>query len=119
MRRALVAMVLALLVVPLRAADPPMSGVTVVTKDGRYAGTLSISQVEVKTGSGTVKAPLSGIASVQFGDVDVIRMRDGKRVKGVVGVDGWTLREGTIERPLARADLRFIVPQIPIGPLRK
>jgi predicted esterase len=116
MRPPLVALALALLSVPLRAENGP---VTVVTKAGRHAGTLSVTQLEVQAGSRPIKVPLADVSSVQFGDTDVVRTRQGKSVKGVVRVEAWSLREGDADRPLAREDLRFLVPQVPLGPLRK
>ena len=72
----------------------------------------------MKTNSGVTKVPFAEVASIQFGDAaDVVRTRQGKRVKGVVRVEGWTLKEKEAERPLARGDMRFIVPRILVGPL--
>jgi predicted esterase len=81
-------------------------------------GTLSIGRVEVHTASGNVQVPLTEIASIQFGDADVVRTRQGKRVKGIVRTDDWTLREKETDLPLARADLRYIVVQAALGPLK-
>src|SRR4051812_5863751 len=117
MRLPVIALVVALLTVSARAE--PGQRVTVITKEARHGGTLSVAQVEVKTNSNVVKVPLAEIASIQFGDVDVVRTRQGKRVKGAVRVEGWTLKEREAERPLARGDLRFVVPQVPIGPLKR
>lgn len=119
MRPLLVALVVGLLAVSARAE--PTQQVTVVTKEGRYGGTLSVGPVEVKTNSGGVtKVPFAEISSIQFGDAaDVIRTRQGKRVKGVVRVEGWALREKDAERPLVRGNLRFVVPRVPIGPLKR
>src|SRR5207302_1775916 len=64
MRRAFIALTLALLAVPLRA-DPP--SVTVITKDARHTGSLSINVVELQTGKRTQSLPLADIASIQFG----------------------------------------------------
>src|SRR5688500_5877014 len=108
--------------------------VTVVTKEGRHGGTLSVEQVEIETaaggagsargarapaGRGVVKVPMTDIASVFFGEVDSIRTRAGKRHKGVISVEGWTLADSGEQRPLSRQDLRFIVPQIKLGAPRK
>src|SRR4051794_16794066 len=123
MRLFVVATAVALLAASIRA-EPAQ--VTVVTKDGRHGGTLSVAGVEVKSGAKSAGVKWSDVSSVQFGDaagggdVDVVRTRDGKRLKGTVRVDGWALKEGdAAERPLARADLRYIVPQAPIGPLKR
>jgi predicted esterase len=93
--------------------------VTVVTKDGRRSGTLAVSEVEVKSGAKATTVPLADVATIQFGDVDLIRTRQGARLKGTVNVDGWALQETTGERPLARADLRFLVHQAALGPLKR
>lgn len=112
----LVGLAVVFLAMPL-VAEP--AHVTVVTKEGRFGGTLSVDRVEVKTNSGVVKVPVSELTSVQFGDTDVIRTRTGRRIKGVVRVEDWTLQESGANRPLARADLRFIVPQVALGTPRR
>src|SRR4051812_31570064 len=120
MRLFVVALAVSLLAVSLRA-EPP-ARVTAITKDGRHAGTLPVAQVEVKTDKAAVKVPLAQVSSVRGGEADkgdVVRTRDGKRVKGTVRVDGWTLQEASGELPLTRADLRYVVPQAPIGPLKR
>ena len=98
------------------AADTKAAGaavVTVITKDRRHTGTLPITQIEVKTDARVTKVPLSDIASLQFGDAaDIIRNRQGKAVKGQVKIDDWTLQEKDAALPLARGDLRFIIPQV-------
>ncbi len=116
MRTMIVALVAALLAVQLRAEPVP---VTVVTKDSRHSGTLLLTQVEVETASGVVKVPLSEISSLRFGDTDVVLTRQGKRLKGVIRADGWSLREAGAERPLERADLRFVIPRVPLGPPKR
>ena len=93
--------------------------VTVVDKEGRHGGTLSVSHVEVRTDGRPVKVPLAEISSVHFGDTDVVRTRSGKRVKGTVAVEGWTLRQADADRPVRRDALRFIVPQAPLGRLQR
>src|SRR3954471_10482607 len=115
-RPSLFALAMVLMAIPLRA-EP--AKVTVVTKDGRHGGTLSVSQVVVEANGRVSKVPLAEISSVEFGDTDVVKTRQGKRVKGVVRVEGWTLKEADAQRPLARADLKFIVPQALLGPLRR
>src|SRR4051794_19616958 len=118
MRPLLVAILVGLLAASARGE--PAAQVTAITKEGRHIGTLSVTQVEVKTNSGVTKVPFAEVASIQFGDAaDMIRTRQGKRVKGVARVEGWTLKEKDAERPLARGDLRFIVPRVPIGPLKR
>src|SRR6476661_4075726 len=118
MRPLLVALVVGLFAASVRAETAQQ--VTAITKEGRYGGTLSVTQVEVKTNSGLTKVPFSEVASIQFGDAaDVVRTRQGKRVKGVIRVEGWTIKEKDSERPLARGDLRYIVPRVPIGPLKR
>src|SRR5690348_11611510 len=110
----LVVIAFALPGLPTRAADSKTAGtaVTVLTKDGRHTGTLPITQVEVKSDARAVKVPLTDIASLQFGDAaDVIRNRQGKAVKGRINADGWTLQEKDAARPLARGELRFVIPQ--------
>ena len=104
---------------PIWAAGPGV--VTVATKDGRHTGTLSVSQVELKTSAGGVtKVPFGQVALLQLGDdMDFVRTRDGKRVKGAVKLDGWVLKEKGGELPLTRGDLRFVVPQTPIGTLQR
>jgi len=116
MRLSLFTLVVAVLAAPLWA-EP--ARVTVITKEGRHSGTLAVSQVEVEAGSKVQKVPLADIASIQFGETDVIRTRQGKRGKGVVRVEGWVLREEAAERALARADLRFLIPQVSLGTPRK
>ena len=116
MRLLLVALGVVLLAVPV-AAEP--AHVTVITKEGRHSGAFAANEVAVDVGKRTAKVPLADVASIQFGDIDVVRSRLGQRVKGTVAVEGWTLNEGTSQRPLGRADLRFLVPQAPIGKLRK
>lgn len=116
-----VTVVVLLAAAPLRA-EP--AHVTVITKDGRHGGAISAAGVEVKTTSKAVGVAWADVSSIQFGeaagDVDVVRARDGKRVKGIVRVDGWALKEAdAAEKPLARADLRFVIPQAPIGPLKR
>jgi poly(3-hydroxybutyrate) depolymerase len=118
-----VALAISLPPCPARAADAKPAGavVTVITKDGRHTGTLPVTQIEVKTDARVVKVPLSDIASLQFGDAaDVIRNRQGKAVKGQVKIDGWTLQEKDAALPLARGDLRFVIPQamLPTPPRR-
>ena len=107
---------LAFAAVSARAED---AHVTVISKDGRHSGTLSISAVELQTASGSVKVPLAQIASVQFGDVDAVRTRQGKRIKGTVRPQDWTLKAKDKDLPLARADLRYLVPQAPLGPMKR
>src|SRR4051794_34503875 len=119
MRMSVVSLAVALLAASLGAGP---ARVTVITKDGRLGGTLSAAGLDVQTASKGVGVPLADVASVQFGDAgDVVRTRDGKRIKGTVRVDGWSLKEkeAGADRPLARADLRFLVPQAPIGPLKR
>src|SRR4051812_29061322 len=105
MRLSLVTLAMALLAAPLWA-EP--ARVTVVTKDGRHFGTLSASQMEVKTNSEVVKVPMGEVLSVQFGDMDWVRTRAGRRVKGIIKVDNWLLKEEAAERPLPRGDLQFV-----------
>src|SRR5688500_17285180 len=109
MRLPLLALALAVFAIPLRA-DPV--SVTVIDKDGRHGGVLSVSQIEVQTNGRVVKVPLAEVGSIQFGDTDVVRTRPGQRIKGTIRAEGWTLKEGDTDRPLSRADLRFVVPQI-------
>jgi predicted esterase len=116
MRRSLVAVALSFFAIAVRA-EP--ARVTVVTKDGRHSGTLDVSQVEVGAPPRAVKVPWNDIALIQFGDTDVVRTRQGRSVKGAVRVEGWALKDDRSERPLARGDLRFAVPQAPIGRPRK
>jgi len=116
MRPSFLVLSIALLAAPLRA-EP--AHVTAITKDGRHMGTFSTSQVQVQTNSGTVKVPLAEIVSIQFGDTDVVRTRQGKRVKGIVRTDGWMLHEKDADLPLSRGDLRYIVPQAALGPLKR
>src|SRR4051794_17924778 len=95
-----------------KETKPAGALVTAITKDGRHTGTLPITQIEVKTEARVVKLPLTDLASLQFGDAaDVIRSRQGKAVKGRINADGWTLQEKDAALPLARPDLRFIIPQ--------
>ena len=110
------AMAIAILAVRLPAET---THVTAILKDGRHMGALSINNVEVQTASGIIRVPLGAITSIQFGEPDVIRLRQGKRVKGIVRAEGWTLRQQDQQLPLARADLRYLVPQAPLGPLRR
>ncbi|HZN65295.1 MAG TPA: alpha/beta hydrolase-fold protein [Tepidisphaeraceae bacterium] len=93
--------------------------VTVVTKEGRQSGALSAEQMEVKTNAGVTKVPLAEVASVHFGDTDVVHTRQGKRVKGTVKVEGWVLKEKDAERPVGREGLRFLVPQASVGRAKK
>jgi predicted esterase len=106
--------VLTVVILSIRlSADPPQ--VTVITKDSRHGGTISISDIEIKMANAKAptKVPLSDIAAIQFGDAaDLIRTRQGKRLKGTIRLEDWTLKEKESDRPLARGDLRFIVPQI-------
>src|SRR4051794_27939560 len=117
MRLPLIALAVALLASPLRAAEPPH--VTVITKDGRHSGTLSIAQIELDAGKRTEKVSLADIAFVLFGDTDAIWTRQGKRIKGTIRADGWSLKEPNADLPLARADLRFIILQQPLPAMRK
>jgi hypothetical protein len=96
MRVPFCALALVMVAVPLRA-DP--ARVTVVMKDGRHGGTLSVSQVEMQSGPRSAKIPIGEIGAIQFGDIDVIQTRSGKRVKGTVRVDGWALKEGDADLP--------------------
>ena len=105
------------LAIPLHAAEP--AHVTVVAKDGRHSGALSVTHVEVEVNARAVKVPLAEIASVSFGDVDVVRTRRGRRHAGVVRVDGWTLQQPGAQKPLTRDQLQFFVPRIPLGAVRK
>jgi predicted esterase len=112
MRISIIAIVSAILSLPL-LADPPQ--VTVITKDARHSGTLSIPEIEIKTNAKTpTKVPLSDIASIQFADAaDLIRTRQGKRLKGTIRVEDWTLKVKDADpKSLSRPDLRFIIPQI-------
>jgi predicted esterase len=117
--------VLAVVVITSGVCAEPAGHVTVVTKDGRHGGTLSVDHVEVETAAGgaarPVNVPLADVSSVQLGDggADVVRMREGKVVKGKVRVDGWTLNEADMARPLARGDLQFLVPQTELGTPRR
>lgn len=116
----LLALVVALFPVALRAAAADAPQVTAATKDGRHAASLSVRELEVKTGKGTVKLPLADVALIQFGDSsDLVRTRAGRSLKGAVRLDGWSLKEKDAERPLARGDLRFLIPQSPLGPLKR
>src|SRR6266699_4208965 len=100
MRYSIVALVAAILVLPL-GAEPVH--VTVITKDGRRSGTISAGEVEVKTEARTAtKVSFGDVASIQFGDVDVVRTKQGRRVKGIVRVEGWTLHEKDAEQGLSR-----------------
>src|SRR5687768_3283263 len=107
MRLPLLALVLTVITLPLHA-EP--ARVTVVTNDGRHGGTLSVATVEVQSGQRVAKVPLVEITSIHFGDTDVVRTRRDQRVKGVVRVEGWSLKEAEKEKPLSRADLKFVVP---------
>src|SRR5687768_8332168 len=104
MRGSLAALAVAIWAVSLRAEPVP---VTAVTKAGRHHGILSVTHVEVDASPRLTKVPWSDIASIHFGDTDVVHTRQGKRVKGTVQTDGWSLKEKETERPLARPDLRF------------
>ena len=116
MRLSLVVLGVVLVAAPI-TAEP--ARVTVITKDARHSGAFSASELVVNTGKRTTKVPIGEVASVQFGDVDVVRTRQGQRIKGTVSAEGWTLSEGATERPLDRADLRHLVAQVPLGKLRK
>lgn len=116
MRHSVVVLTVILFATPL-LAEPPR--VTVITKDARHSGVFSASELAVETGKRTVKVPLGDVASVQFGEVDVVRTRQGQRIKGTVSAQGWTLDEASSQRPLDRAELRFLVPQAPLGSIRK
>ena len=109
------AIALALSLLAPAAAEPVR--VTAVTKDGRHGGTLSVDHVDVQVGPRVVKVAMGEVASIRFGETDVVHTRGGRRVKGVVSVEGWTLRaDGKNEpRPLARDTLRFVVPRVPLG----
>jgi predicted esterase len=115
MRLPFIALLLIVPAVALRAEHR----VTVVTKEGRHSGELSVNQVEVRTNGGVTKVPLAEVASVHFGDTDVVRTRQGKRVKGTVRVEGWVLKQKDAERPVEREGLRFLVPQASLGPAKK
>jgi hypothetical protein len=61
-----------MLATPLRA-EPPR--VTVITKDARHSGAFSASEFPVGTGNRTVRVAIGDVASIQFGDIDVVRTR--------------------------------------------
>jgi predicted esterase len=112
MRLTCIALVVAAFAKALHA-DPTQ--VTVIAREARHTGALSIAEIEIKTNAKMpAKVPLSDIASIQFADAaDLIRTRQGKRLKGTIRVDDWTLKEKDADpKPLSRADLRFIIPQI-------
>ena len=116
MRTPLILMTIFLATSHLRA-EP--TAATVVGKSGRQSGALSVEQVEVTTPTGPAKVPLADVIAIHFGDTDVVHTRQGKRVKGVVRVEGWTLREKDADRPIQRDGLRFVVPRTALGPIRK
>lgn len=118
MRLSLALLAVALLTPAVHAAP---AHVTVVNKESRSSGTLSAEQIEIIPEKGPAgRLPLADVAMIQFGDtIDVIRTKNGRRVKGIVKVDGWTLKGTDGDKPVARGDVRFLIPQAPIGPPRK
>src|SRR5205823_1721394 len=83
------------------------------------SGSLPINLLEVQSKTGVQKVPWADVSFVQFGDTDFVRTRRGKVVKGAIRVDGWTLKDTDQERPLDKAELRFVIPQISLGAARK
>src|SRR6266550_3994741 len=79
MRLALIALTLPLLTAPLHAEPAPPAHVTAIIKDARHSGTLSITEIQVDAGKRPTKLAISDIASIQFGDFDVIRTWQGRR----------------------------------------
>jgi pimeloyl-ACP methyl ester carboxylesterase len=116
MRWSVAAVAIAVVAASVRA-EP--ARVTVVTKDGRHSGTLDVASVEVDAQPRTVKVPWADVAFIQFGDTDAVRTRQGRRVKGAVRAEGWTLAEGDAPRPLSKSDLKYLIPQVPLGQPRK
>jgi predicted esterase len=116
MRTFLILTALTLLTLPLRA-DP--AHITAITKDARHSGTLSITNVEITTPSGLVKVPLPDVAFIQFSDTDSIKTRQGKRIKGTIKTETWTLQQPDSQLPLSHPDLRYFIPQIPLSSPKK